>query len=158
MSDEAQGVSPEASPPEGPSEASAAWREVVAQLDSLGEAIGRWAKAAVNDPDNKRRVDELSLRMDGFVSDVTTTVKGAADSEVGQSFREAADKTGEAFRQAGGKLSDELGPRLSGAFKSAAERLGEAAERMEDRARREPEPGEAPEAPTSGEADATDGV
>jgi TPR repeat protein len=112
----------------------------------------------VNDPDNKRRVDELSLRMDGFVSDVTTTVKGAADSEVGQSFREAADKTGEAFRQAGGKLSDELGPRLSGAFKSAAERLGQAAERMEDRARREPEPGEAPEAPTSGEADATDGV
>jgi hypothetical protein len=116
-----------------PSEASAAWREVVGELDALGAAIGRWAKAAVNDPENKRRLDELSARLDGLVSDVGTTVKGAADSEVGQSFKEAADKTGEAFKVAGDKISEEVGPKLAGAFKTMSDKLRGAAEKMEDR-------------------------
>ncbi|MBN2846951.1 MAG: hypothetical protein JXP72_00675 [Coriobacteriia bacterium] len=115
------------------SDAASAWREVVEGLDALSEAIGRWAKAAVNDPENKRRADELSAKLEGFVSEVGDTIKGAGESEVGQSFREAADKTGDAFRQAGEKLSEEIGPKLSGAFKSAAERLGQAAQRIEQR-------------------------
>ena len=115
------------------SDAASAWREVVEGLDALGEAIGRWAKAAVNDTENKRRADELSAKLEGFVSEVGDTIKGAGESEVGQSFREAAGKTGDAFRQAGEKLSDEIGPKLSGAFKSAAERLGQAAQKMEER-------------------------
>jgi hypothetical protein len=137
MSDESHGVSagdPAAGTPEAtPSEAATAWREVVSELDALGDAVGRWARAAVGDPENRRRLDELSTRLEGLVSDVGTTVKGAADSEVGQSFREAAGKTGEAFRQAGEKLSEELGPRLSGAFRAASEHLSGAASRMEER-------------------------
>lgn len=115
-------------------EASRAWTGVVAELDALGEAIGRWAKAAANDPENRRRLDELGGRLEGFMSEVGSTIKHTADSEVGQSFREAAEKTGEAFRQAGERVSEEMGPRLASAFKSAAERLGHAAERMEGRA------------------------
>jgi hypothetical protein len=116
------------------SEAALAWRAVVAELDALGEAIGRWANAAVRDPDNKRRLDELSARFDGLVSDVGTTVKGAADSEVGQSFKEAADKTGVAFRTAGEKISGEVSPKLAGAFKTMGDKLREAAEKLEERA------------------------
>jgi len=115
-------------------DAAQAWKGVVAELDALGEAIGRWAKAAVNDPDNRRRLDELGTRLEGFMSEVGSTIKQTADSDVGQSFREAAEKTGEAFRQAGERVSEEVGPRLASAFKSAAQRLGHAAERMEDRA------------------------
>ncbi|MDP2300200.1 MAG: hypothetical protein U1E08_05615 [Coriobacteriia bacterium] len=133
-------------------DASTAWREVVVGLESLGEAIGRWAKAAVNDPDTKRRADELSSRLDGFMSDVSGAVKEAAGSDVGQSFREAADKTGEAFAQAGERLSEEVGPRLTGALKSAAERLGRAAERMEERVGRETEQEPVSEPPTNGDA------
>ena len=110
-----------------------AWREVVAELDALGDALGRWLKAAVNDPDNKRRLDELSSRLDGFVSEVGTSVKGAADTEVGQSFKEAADKTGEAFKVAGEKFSDEVGPKLAGAFKVMGEKLRGAADKIEER-------------------------
>lgn len=110
-----------------------AWRDVVAELDALGEALGRWMKAAVNDPDNKRRLDELSSRLEGLVSDIGDSAKGAVDSEVGQSFKEAADKTGDAFKVAGEKLSSEVGPRLAGAFKSVGDKLRGAADRIEER-------------------------
>ncbi|MDO8846797.1 MAG: hypothetical protein Q7W51_00205 [Coriobacteriia bacterium] len=115
-------------------EAADAWREVVAGLDAFGEALGRWVNAAANDPENKRRLDELSTRLDGIVDSVGATVKGAAEGDVGQSFKEAADKTGEAFKAAGEKVSAEVGPKLAGAFKSLSEKLRGAAEKMEDRA------------------------
>lgn len=129
-------------------EAAAAWRDVVAELDALGAAIGRWVTAATNDPENKRRIDELSDRLDGFVDSVSATVKGAAEGDVGQSFKEAADKTGEAFKAAGAKVSEEVGPKLAGAFKSMSEKLRGAAEKMEERASdAAPTEGSSPEAP-----------
>ncbi|MHB1016991.1 MAG: hypothetical protein ACYC2X_03740 [Coriobacteriia bacterium] len=110
-----------------------AWRDVVAELDALGDALGRWLKAAVNDPENKRRLEELSQRLNGFASEVGDTVKGATDTEVGQSFKEAADKTGEAFKVAGEKFSEEVGPKLAGAFKLMGEKLRGAADKIEER-------------------------
>ncbi len=133
MSDETSGVTPPEAGQETTSEAATAWRAVVAELDSLGDALGRWVKAATNDPENKRRLDELSARLEGLVSDVGATVKGAAEGEVGQSFKEAADKTGEAFRVAGDKVAEEVGPRLAGAFKTMGEKLRGAAEKIEER-------------------------
>ncbi len=112
-------------------ESSSAWRDVVSELDALGDAIGRWLHAATNDPDNKRRAQELKERMGGIADTVASAVDSAADSEVGASFREAADKTGEAFKQAGERFSEEVAPRMASAFKGAAGKLREAAERME---------------------------
>jgi predicted transcriptional regulator len=134
MSDE---TTPGATPPEASqetaSEAAAAWRAVVAELDQLGDALGRWVKAATSDPENKRRLDELSARLEGFVSDVGATVKGATEGEVGQQFKEAAVQTGEAFKSAGEKVAEEVGPRLAGAFKTMGDKLRGAAEKMEER-------------------------
>ena len=110
-----------------------AWHDVVSELDALGDALGRWLKAAVNDPDNQRRLDELSNRLEGLVSNVGSTVKGAAGPEVGQSFKEAAEATGEAFKTAGEKVSAEVGPRLAGAFKTVGDKLREAADKIEER-------------------------
>lgn len=130
-----------------------AWREVVAELDALGDALSRWLKAAVNDQENKRRLDELSSRLDGFVNDIGTSVKGATDTEVGQSFKEAADKTGEAFKMAGEKFSDEVGPKLAGAFKVMGEKLRGAADKIEERQTgAAADAGAAPEASASGPA------
>jgi len=119
--------------PEPTSEAAAAWKAVLAELDALGDALGRWTKAAVNDPENKRRLDEFSARLDGLVDDVGATAKSAVDTEVGQSLKDAADKTGDALRTAGEKISEEVGPRLAGAFKSMGDKLRGAAEKIEER-------------------------
>lgn len=111
-----------------------AWRDVVAQLEAFTEAVGRWAKAAVKDPDNKRRVEELKAGMDKIASSIGEAADKATDSEVGQSFKEAAEKTGEAFKVAGQKFGSEVGPHLAGAFKTASEKLHEAAGKMEQKA------------------------
>ena len=154
MSDETNQTTQAAPEAASTPEATAAWRDVVAELDALGAAIGRWVTAAANDPENKRRIDELSDRLDGLVDTVSTTVKGAAEGDVGQSFKEAADKTGEAFKAAGAKVSEEVGPKLAGAFKTMSEKLRGAAEKMEDRAATETAP--APDAPAP--TDTSDGT
>lgn len=133
MSDEMNDGTQAPAEPASTPEAASAWRDVVSELDALGVAIGRWVSAAANDPENKRRLEELSTRLEGLVDSVGATVKGAAEGEVGQSFKEAADKTGEAFKVAGEKISEEVGPKLAGAFKSMSEKLRGAAEKMEER-------------------------
>jgi hypothetical protein len=133
MSDE-QNVPPKAEQTSGAESGTGdAWRDVVAQLEAFTEAVGRWAKAAVQDPDNKRRVEELKAGMDKIASSIGEAADKAADSEVGQSFKEAAGKTGDAFKVAGQKIGSEVGPHLAGAFKTASDKLREAADKIEQK-------------------------
>lgn len=138
MSDEMNASVPPEEPvgaaPEESAENSSAWRDVVEEFDALGEAIARWAKSAVNDPENQRRLNELGDRLENLIDDVGASIKGAAESDVGQSFREAADKTGEAFKVAGQRFSEEVAPRLASTFRTVGEKLRGAADRMDERA------------------------
>lgn len=111
-----------------------AWRDVLAQLDELGRAVADWAKAAVDDPDNRRRAAELKERLDGVGRELGEAADRAVGSDVGQSFKEAADKTGEAFKAAGERFSEEVAPKLADALKRAADSIGDAADRVRDRA------------------------
>lgn len=111
-----------------------AWRDVLAQLDELGRAVADWAKAAVDDPENRRRAAELKERLDGVGRDLGEAADRAVGSEVGQSFKEAADKTGEAFKAAGERFSEEVAPKLADALKRAADSIGDAADRVRERA------------------------
>lgn len=120
--------------PDGP-DAGVAWREVVAQIEALGEAIGQWAKAAVKDPDNKRRVAELREKLDGLGDKIGDAVEGASESEAAQKVKEAAGKAGDAIKDFGEKVGDEVAPKMASAFSAAADKLRGAAERMEDKIR-----------------------
>lgn len=124
---------PEPEPTAGEPEPTSAWHDVVTEFDALGEAIAQWAKAAVHDPEHQRRLTELGDRLENLIDDVGASIKGAAESDVGQSFREAADKTGDAFKLAGQRFSDEVGPRLASTFRTVGEKLRGAADRMEER-------------------------
>jgi len=133
--------------------ATAAWHDVIAQLDSLGEAIGRWTRAAVNDPDNRQRAEELKEHVETMAHNVSAAVdeasSSAAKSDVGQAFKEAAEKTGDALKAAGERFTEEVAPRMASAFRGAAEKLHQAAERME----RPKEPGDQGGAESTGPAD-----
>jgi len=130
-------ASEQAVPVGGPADehATAAWHDVIEQLDSLGEAIGRWTRAAVNDPDNRQRAEELKEHVETMAHNVSTAVdeasSSAAKSDVGQAFKEAAEKTGDALKVAGERFTEEVAPRMASAFRGAAEKLHQAAERME---------------------------
>lgn len=113
------------------SEHTDAWHDVIGQLDALGEAMGRWAKAAVNDPVNRDHADELKEHMNKMADTVSGAVDDATKSDMGQQFKDAAYKTGEALRTAGERVGEEVTPRVASAFRITAEKLQEAAERME---------------------------
>jgi hypothetical protein len=110
-----------------------AWRDVVTRLDELGDAIGRWANAAVNDPDNRQRVQELKEHIDAMGDKVSEAIDGASDSDAGQKVRGAAEKAGDAIKDFGERFSDEVFPRMASAFEGAASKLQEAAEKMESK-------------------------
>ena len=107
-----------------------AWRDVLAQLDTLGDSMSRWAKAAVNDPENRRHAAEIRSKIDAMSAKVTSTVDEATHTEVGRSVAEAADKTGKAIADAGGKVAQETAPAVASALTSLADFLGKAAERV----------------------------
>jgi len=124
-------VAEESAPPP----ATSAWSDVLEQLDALGDAIGRWTTAAVNDPDNRERAQELKEHVERMARKAGDAIDGASESagksDVGQAFKDAAGKTGEAFKTAGTRFTEEVAPKMASAFRGAADKLHQAAERME---------------------------
>lgn len=63
------------------------WRDVVDGFETLATAIGRWAKSVVDDPENRRRAQQLKERL----------------GDVARDFGEAADKAADKIRTAAEK-------------------------------------------------------
>lgn len=123
-----------------------AWRDVLSQLDALGDAMSRWTRAAVNDPENRARAYEVKAHVEQMANKVSDAVGDAVETDIGQQIKDAAVKTGEALKAGATKVGDEVAPRMASAFRVAAEKLHQVAERME-------KPAEAPEAETDGAGD-----
>lgn len=132
-----------------------AWHDIISQLDALGDAMGRWARAATHDPQNRERAHELKQHMEKMAKTVSGAVDDASTTDVGQSLRDAATKTGSAFRAAGDRVAEEASPRIAAAFRVTAEKLHQASERMERKGAEEAA-GEAPESTVEDESE-TDG-
>lgn len=113
-------------------EASAeAWQRVLDRFDELGEALGRWASAAVDDPENRERAEELKTRVEGVADRIGDAMDEATRTDVGHGVKDAATKAGDALKDFGGRFTGEVAPRMADAFEFAAERLRDAAEQME---------------------------
>ena len=114
--------------------ADAAWGDVISQLDELAEAAGKWTRAAVDDPENRRRAREFKEHIEsmarGIGDAIDSGVSKTASSDVGEVFKGAAVKTGDAFKAAGQSFTDEVAPRMASAFRGAAEKLDQAAQKM----------------------------
>jgi hypothetical protein len=136
MSDESMNTEESAPAPEAAAseEARSEWQTVLDHVDELGDAIGRWAKAAVNDPDNRRRVEELREHLDRIGENIGDSIKSASESESGQQMKDAANKAGTAIADMGQRFGEEVLPKMAAAFESAADKLADAADRMESRA------------------------
>lgn len=107
-----------------------AWREVMVQIDALGDAVSAWAHKAVNDPENRRHAAEIRSKLDSVASRVAETVDRATKTEVGSTVAESAEKTGQAFVDAGEKVAEAAAPHVATALTGLAGMLGKAAERV----------------------------
>ncbi|MHB9003497.1 MAG: hypothetical protein ACYC6C_05475 [Coriobacteriia bacterium] len=134
-------------PATAPAGSSEAWRDVVEQLNGLGEAIGRWASAAASDPSYREHAAEFKAGVEKIASSIGDAFDDATRSDVGQQLADAATRTGEAFKTAGERVSQEAAPRIASVFGKAAAGLQRAAERMERPSAAGEPPAESPVAP-----------
>ena len=63
------------------------WRDVVEGFETLATALGRWAKSVVDDPENRRRAQQLKERLGDVARDFGEAADRAADK-----VRTAAEK------------------------------------------------------------------
>jgi len=115
-----------------------AWSEVLTQLDALADSMGRWAKAAVNDPENRRHAAEIRAKLDAVGAKIGSAVDEASKSDIGRSVHEAADKTGQVVVDAGGKVAQEAAPAVASVLAGFADLVGKAAEKVGKAAERKP--------------------
>jgi hypothetical protein len=108
-----------------------AWAEVVRSVESLGRAVAAWGGSLKDDPKNRQRAEQLKERLEGVGKDISEAVSGVASSDVAQDIGKAATSAGRAVAGTARRVGDEVSPHIAGAFKSVAEGLREAAERME---------------------------
>ena len=125
------------------------WGEVLKGVDEFGDAVARWVRASVNDPKNRERAEELKTHLGSVTEKVSTAFQDVGDTNAGQSMRSAAGQAGEAFKQAGGKFTNEVAPSLADMFRSAAAGLSDAAAKMETRSSATDVPVEAPDTDTA---------
>jgi len=113
-----------------------AWRDVLTQIDALGESIGRWAKAAVNDPENRRHASEIRDKLDAVGAKIGSAFDEATQTDIGRKVADAADKTGKTIVDVSGKVAEEAAPAVASALSGLAGLLGKAAERVGQAAER----------------------
>jgi len=133
--------------PEGPS-ASAAWDGVVVAIGDLGDAIGAWARAASDNPENRRHLDEVRGSVNDMAQKAGTMFTDVANSEFGQQVRQSADDAGQAFADTAQKVSEAAAPHVASAFAGLADVFGRAAQRAGEAAAPRPTTPSDDEAPS----------
>jgi hypothetical protein len=126
-----------------------AWDDVLARVGDLGDAISQWARAATEDPENRRKLDEIRAGMDDMARQAQETFEDIDATEFGKQFREGVEVTGRAVGDAAQKVSDAAAPHVALIFAGLADAFGRAAAGVDasmkgngEQAAREPEAGE----------------
>ena len=122
--------------PSGPS-ASEAWADVVARMGELSDAVSAWAKSATDNPENRRRLDDVRRGVDDMASKADSAFAHVTSTEFGQQVRSGAEEAGQAIGDAAQKVSDAAAPHVASAFAGLAGVFGRAAQKVEEAAARQ---------------------
>jgi hypothetical protein len=129
-----------------------AWDDVLAKVTDLGDAISRWAKTAKDDPENRRKLDEVKAGMNDMARQAQTTFESIDETEFGKSVRQGAEETGRVLGDAAQRVSDAAAPHVAVIFAGLADAFGKAAASVDEQARR----ASAPAGPARTSASASD--
>lgn len=121
--------------PEGRT-ATEAWAAVVARMNDLGDAVSDWARAASDNPENRRRLDDVKRGVNDIAGKADETFKSVAGSEIGQHVKASAVEAGQAIGAAAATAGRAAAPVVATTFAGIAEFFGTAAERVEEAAAR----------------------
>jgi hypothetical protein len=126
-----------------------AWDDVLARVSELGDAISKWAKTAADDPENRRKLDDVRAGMDDMARQAQETFEDIDETEFGRQVRQGAETTGRVVGEAAQKVSDAAAPHVALIFAGLADAFGRAAASVDESARRGGETREEPETPAA---------
>lgn len=134
---------PEAPEPPAGANVSASWDEVVGRMTDLGDAIAGWARAAADDPENRKHLDQVRQSLNDMSAKAAETFSEVAKSDFGKSVAESASQAGQAFGDAATNVGQAAAPHVASAFAGLADVFGKAAAKVS-----ESTPSSAPTPPT----------
>ncbi len=139
----------DSSPEAGPA-ASQAWDDVLSEVNRLGDAISNWARTAAEDPENRRKLDEIQAGMDDMARQAQDTFEDMEGTDWGKQVRGGLEETGRVVGGAAQRVSDAAAPHVALIFAGLADAFGKAAAGVDESARRRAEETAArPEEPTA---------
>jgi len=129
--------------PSGPS-ALEAWEEVVTRMSDLGDAVGRWAKAAANDPTARQKLAQIRGGINEIGRKADAAFGQVANSEFTHQVKDGAEQAGQAISDAAQHVSQAAAPHMKNAFAGLSDAFGKAAAKMDEAAHRHAETPAAP--------------
>jgi hypothetical protein len=126
--------------PTGPS-AGEAWSDVVTSLAHLGDSIAAWTRAAADNPENRRHLEEVRAGVGDIARKADAAFSSVASSDFGQQVKDGAADAGQAIGDTAQKVSDAAAPHVATAFAGLADAFGRAAARVNEAAARPTEAG-----------------
>ena len=111
------------SEPQDAASSAESWKEVAAQLQSLGNALASALKTAWTSEENKRHLKEMRSGIEAMVGELNAAIKDSAASAQAQQLKSEAERTLVTVRSAGEKTVQDVRPKLVSALTSANEEL-----------------------------------
>jgi hypothetical protein len=126
-----------------------AWDAVVARMNDLSAAVGRWTRAAANEPDTKDKLDQFRAGIDDIGMKADAALGRAVRSEAGRAIGDAAHAVGDVAAPHVKNLFAEL----ADIFEKAARKVDEATQTPAKTPPATEEPVQSPQGPPSNDAE-----
>ncbi|NLG67230.1 MAG: hypothetical protein GX536_05890 [Actinobacteria bacterium] len=107
-----------------------AWKEVGAQLQTLGAGLATAFSTLWKSDENKRHLREIRSSLEAMVSELGAVIKESTSSPEAKQVKAEAGKAIETVKSAGGRTVQEVRPKLSSALSTTNEELQKLLARM----------------------------
>jgi len=104
-----------------------AWKDVEERFTALSESLVSAVRAAWNDEENQRAINDMESGLRTIAGDVASAVDEAAKSPEGQRLRAEAEKTARAVHDTSEQMINDARPHVAKALGSISEGLRSAA-------------------------------
>ncbi len=108
------------------------WQEVGLQFQALGESLAQAMRAAWENEETQRRLQEMRTGLESMARDVGKAVEDTANTPQGQKIRQEAHHTADSLRSATEQTIQEVRPQLISALQTLNDELQKLVSRIEN--------------------------
>ena len=123
----------EAAPAGAATSSTEAWNEVGRQFAALGASLADAFRAAWDNVENRKRVQEMQSGLETIVNEVGQAIKDTASSEKVQQVKQEAGKAASSAVSAGEQTVQEVRPHLINALRAVNDELQRFIQRVESK-------------------------